>query len=186
MSAGDLTDLDAVKTWLGVTTATYDAQISGLITAVSAFVANYLGRQLLSASYVETCRGNGQASMVLRNFPITAVASVAFAGQTITAAADPVALTSGILFDDRTLTLVGCRFPVGLPVVVSYTAGYATAPADVGQAAVELVGEAFRRRDRIGLSSKSLGGQEVIAFSLKDMNDTVRALLAPYQVLAPF
>jgi hypothetical protein len=186
MAAGDLTDLPTVKAWLGVTTTTYDTQLGGLVTAVSSFVANYLGRQLLTASYAETYRGNGQASMVLRNFPITAVSSVAFAGQTITAAADPVALTSGVLFDDRALTLVGYRFPIGLPVVVSYTAGYATTPPDIGQAAVELVGEAFRRRDRIGLSSKSLGGQEVIAFSLKDMNDTVRALLAPYQVLAPF
>ena len=186
MAAGDLTDLDTVKAWLGVTTTTYDAQLSGLITAVSSFITNYLGRQIVTASYVETCRGNGQATMVLRNFPITVVASVAFAGQTITAAADPVALTSGILFDDRALTLVGYRFPVGLPVVVTYTAGYAGTPPDIGQAAVELVGEAFRRRDRIGLSSKSLGGQEVIAFSLKDMNDTARALLAPYQVLAPF
>jgi hypothetical protein len=186
MAAGDLTDLDTVKAWLGVTTTTYDAQLGGLITAVSSFVANYLGRQLLSASYVETYRGNGQSVMLLRNFPITAVASVAFAGRTVTTAADPVALTSGLLFDDRTLQLVGGRFPIALPVVVSYTAGYAAAPADVAQAAVELVGEAFRRRDRIGLASKSLGGQEVIAFSLKDMNDTVRALLASYQVLAPF
>ncbi len=70
--------------------------------------------------------------------------------------------------------------------MVSYTAGYATPPADISQAAAELVGEAFRRRDRIGLSSKSLGGQEVVAFSLKDMNDTAKALLASYQVLAPF
>ena len=186
MAAGDLTDLDTVKAWLGVTTATSDTLLGGLITAVSSFVANYLGRQILTASYVETYRGNGQCELLLRNFPITAVTSVAFAGQTITAAADPVALTSGVLFDDRTLTLIGYRFPTGLPVVVSYTAGYATPPPDIGQAAVELVGEAFRRRDRIGLSSKSLGGQEVIAFSLKDMNDTVRALLAPYQVLAPF
>jgi hypothetical protein len=186
MAAGDLTDLPTTKAWLGVTTTTSDTQLSGLITAVSSFIVNYLGRQLLTASYAETYRGNGQRSMVLRNFPITAVANVAFAGQTITSTADPVALTSGIIFDDRTLTLVGYRFPIGLPVVVSYTAGFAAAPPDIGQAAVELVGEAFRRRDRIGLSSKSLGGQEVIAFSLKDMNDTVRALLAPYQVLAPF
>ena len=128
MPAGDLTDLPTVKAWLGVTTTNYDTQLSGFVTAVSSFVANYLGRQLLAASYVETYRGNGQASMVLRNFPITAVASVAFAGQTITAAADPVALTSGVLFDDRALTLVGYRFPIGLPVVVSYTAGYATPP----------------------------------------------------------
>ena len=183
---GDLTDLATVKSWLGLTTTGSDALVSSLITAVSAFIANYVGRQVLTASYVETYRGNGQCELLLRNFPITAVASVAFAGQTITTPADPVALTSGILFDDRTLTLVGGRFPIGLPVVVTYTAGYATAPADVAQATVELVGEAFRRRERIGLSSKTLGGQEVVAFSLKDMNDTAKALLASYQVLAPF
>ena len=186
MAAGDLTDLDTVKTWLGVSGATTDAQISSLITAVSSFVTNYLGRQILSADYAETYRGNGQSVLLLRNFPITAVDSVAFAGQTVTAAADPVALTSGILFDDRSLCLIGHRFPLALPVVVTYTAGYAATPPDLAQAAIELVGEAFRRRDRIGLSSKTLGGQEVVAFSLKDMNDTVRALLAPYQVLAPF
>jgi hypothetical protein len=186
MAAGDLTDLDQAKAWLGVSGTGTDALISSLITSVSAFVVGYLGRQVLSASYVETYRGNGQAEMLLRNFPITAVSSVAFAGRTMTTAADPVALTSGFLFDDRALSLVGARFPLGLPVVVNYTAGYASVPADIAQATVELVGEAFRRRERIGVSSKSLGGQEVVSFSVKDMNDTARALLAPYQVLAPF
>jgi len=186
MAAGDLTDLPTVKAWLGLTTTASDSLLSALITAVSGFVVNYLGRPILSASYVETYRGNGQCELLLRNFPITAVASVAFAGQTITQAADPVALTSGVLFDDRVLKLIGYRFPIGRPVVVSYTAGYAAAPPDIGQAAVELVGEAFRRRDRIGVTSKTLGGQEVVAFSQKDMNDTARALLASYQVLAPF
>jgi hypothetical protein len=186
MAASDLTDLPTVKSWLGVTTSAADGLIASLITAVSAFIPNYLGRQVLSASYVETYRGNGQHQLLLRNFPVTSVASVAFAGQAITTLADPISLTSGFLFDDRTLTLIGCRMPIGLPVVVSYTAGYATAPADIAQAAVELVGEAFRRRDRIGLSSKTLGGQEVVAFSLKDMNDAAKALLASYQVLAPF
>jgi hypothetical protein len=183
---GDLTDLATVKSWLGVNGSATDGLIATLISAVSAFIPNYLGRQVLSGSYVETYRGNGQHELLLRNFPITAVASVAFAGRTVTAPADPVALTSGFLFDDRTLTLIGERFPVGLPVVVRYTAGYTDPPADIAQAANELVGEAFRRRERIGLSSKSLGGQEVVAFSLKDMNDTAKALLASYQVLAPF
>jgi len=186
MAAGDLTDLDTVKAWLGVTSTSFDDQLGGLITAVSTFIPAYLGRQILSADYVETYRGTGQSVLLLRNFPITAVASVAFAGQTITAAADPVTLASGILFDDRTVQLLGYRLPLGLPVVVGYTAGYAAAPPDVAQATVELVGEAFRRRDHIGVTSKTLGGQEVVAFSQKDMNDAVKALLAPYQVLAPF
>ena len=132
MAAGDLTDLPTVKAWLGVTTTTYDDQLSGLITAVSSFIANYLGRQLLTASYVETYRGNGQRVMVLRNFPITAVASVAFAGQTITAAADPVALTSGILFDDRTLHAGRLSLP--------------DRPAGGGQLHGRLCGDAGRRR----------------------------------------
>ncbi len=186
MAAGDLTDLDTVKSWLGVTSTATDALISGLITAVSAFIPNYLGRQVLTASYAETYRGNGQSVLLLRNFPVTAIASVAFAGQTITAAADPVNLTHGVLFDDRMLKLIGYRLPLGLPVVVSYTAGYAATPPDIAQAAIELAGEAFRRRERIGLNSKSLGGQEVVAFAQKDMNEAVRTLLAPYQVLAPF
>jgi hypothetical protein len=185
MATGDLTDLDTVKSWLGIAGTAADAQLSSLITAVSSFVTNYLGRQVLSASYVETQQGNGQSVMLLRNFPITAVASVAFAGQAITALADPAALASGFFFDDRALRLVGYRFPFGLPVVVTYTAGYASAPADIAQAAVELVGEAYRRRERIGVTSKSLGGQEVVAFSPADMNATVKALLASYQVLAP-
>lgn len=186
MAAGDLTDLDTVKTWLGITTSNFDDQLGGLITAVSTFITNYLGRQLLTSDYAETYRGNGQSQLLLRNFPITAVASVAFAGQTLTQAADPIALTSGILFDDRALYMLGYRLPLGLPVVVTYTAGYEAAPADIAQAAVELAGEAFRRREHIGVASKSLGGQETISFSQKDMNDTVRTLLAPYQVLAPF
>ena len=185
MAAGDLTDLATLKAWLGVTGTASDAQLSALVTAASGFVASYLNRPVLSASYVETHDGNGQSFMLLRNGPITAVASVAFAGLTLTTAADPVALTHGFLFNDRTLRLIGDRFPHGLPVVVSYTAGYAAVPADLAQAAVELAGEAFRRRDRIGLSSKSLGGQEVVAFSQKDMNDTVRAILANYQAVAP-
>jgi hypothetical protein len=186
MAAGDLTDLATVKSWLGISGTATDDLIASLISAVSSFVGNYLDRQVLSADYVETYRGNGRSAMLLRNFPITAVASVAFAGRTITAMADPVALSSGILFDDRSLRLIGERFPLGLPVVVTYTAGYVSAPPDLAQAATELAGEAFRRRDRIGLTSKSLGGQEVVAFSQADMNATVKALLAPYQVLAPF
>ena len=186
MAAGDLTDLDTVRSWLGVTTSATHSLLCGLITAVSTFITNYLGRQILTGDYAETYRGNGQSLMLLRNFPITAVASVGFAGRTLVTPAAPLTLTSGYLFDDRILKLIGHRFPLGRPVVVSYTAGYATTPPDIAQAAVELVGEAYRRRDRIGVASKTLGGQEVVAYSLKDMNDTARALLAPYQVLAPF
>jgi hypothetical protein len=183
----DFTDLATVKAWLGLPAAAgpNDDLIAALITAVSAFIRDYLNSALISASYAETYDGTGTSWLILRQAPITAVQSVAFRGRTITAPADPVAGTPGILFDGRRLALLGERFAHREPVLVSYTAGYATLPPAVGQAALELAGEAFRRRDHIGQSSKSLGGQETVAFSPADMNATIKALLAPYRAVAP-
>ena len=44
------------------------------------------------------------------------------------------------------------------------TIGYGYVPQDVAQAATELAAERFRAAERIGLKSKSLGGQETIAY----------------------
>ncbi len=183
----DFTDLDTVKAWLGLPAAAgpNDDLISALITAVSGFIVDFLANPIVSASYQETYDGTGTPWLMLRQGPITAVQSVAFRGLTLTTPGDPVVGTSGFLFDDRRLSLIGYRFPYRHPVVVSYTAGYASVPPGVAQAAVELTGEAFRRRDRIGMTSKTLGGQETIAFSPADMNAAAKAMLAPYQAVAP-
>jgi hypothetical protein len=58
---------------------------------------------------------------------------------------------------------------------------YSYVPADIEQACIELVGERYRTRDRIGQTSKSLGGQETVSFSTKSMNDTVREMLQPFK-----
>lgn len=185
MAAGDLTDLTSVKTWLEITTTNNDTLLGQLITAASAWIVDYLSRPILSASYTETRKGTGNDSMTMRAYPITAVASIAWNGTSITAAADPIAGSPGFLFDGRRIDLIGNVFPYGCPVVISYTAGYVTAPADVQQACTELVGEAYKRRERIGQTSKTLGGQETVAFSQKDMNEAVRTALASYRNTVP-
>lgn len=162
MAAGDLTDLASVKSWLGLPAeaGASDDLLAQLITAASGLIVDYLGRDLNPTSYTEVYDGNGATWMMLRQAPITAVQSVSFSGWTLTTQADPVAGTPGFLFDDRRLSLIGYLFPHRSPVVVAYSAGFATIPPAIAQAAVELAGEAFRRRDRIGQTSKSLGGQE--------------------------
>jgi hypothetical protein len=50
---------------------------------------------------------------------------------------------------------------------------------------IELVGERFKTRDRIGQTAKTLGGQETAAFSIAAMSPTVAALLAPYRRVIP-
>src|SRR4051812_17047876 len=58
-------------------------------------------------------------------------------------------------------------------------------PADVAQATLELISEWYRRKDRIGLLSKTLGGQETVTFSQKDMNDSIRGTLQYYMNVVP-
>lgn len=188
MAAGDLTDLATVKDWLG-NPATSDGQLVGLISAASTFIKGYLSRDIVSTAYTELYQGNGQTFMGLRQYPVISISGVQWAGQASSlAAANPLTLTSGYYADPdgSTLRLIGYCFPKGLPVQVSYTAGYANVPADIAQACVELVGEAFKRKGRIGVVSQQLNGQETISYSQRDMNPAMKSVLAQYMRLAPF
>lgn len=65
----------------------------------------------------------------------------------------------------------------GQPVSISY--GYV--PQDIAQAALELAAERFRAAERIGLKSKSIGGQETIAYDTSAMSAPIQAMLQPYK-----
>lgn len=69
---------------------------------------------------------------------------------------------------------------IGASVVITY--GYT--PEDVQQAIVELVGERYRSRTRIGEVSQNLKGM-VVSFSQRDMNAAIKSMLAPYRNVSP-
>lgn len=62
---------------------------------------------------------------------------------------------------------------------------YSYIPPDVEQAVWELVGERYRAQDRIGVNSKSLGGQETVSFDIRSMSPYIRELLNPYRRVVP-
>jgi len=62
---------------------------------------------------------------------------------------------------------------------------YSFCPADIEQAVWELVGERYLYKDRIGVNSKSLGGQETVAFSTKSMSAYVKETLVRYANVTP-
>lgn len=66
---------------------------------------------------------------------------------------------------------------LGRTAILSY--GYV--PQDVEQAALEMIAYRFKARDFIGLVSKTLGGQETITFSQKDMSDAIGSMLNNYK-----
>jgi hypothetical protein len=65
----------------------------------------------------------------------------------------------------------------GQSVSVSY--GYV--PQDIAQATLELAAERFRAAERIGLKSKSIGGQETIAYDMSPMPAPIQAILQSYK-----
>ena len=68
----------------------------------------------------------------------------------------------------------------GQAVMLSY--GYV--PQDVAQAALELAADRFRAADRIGLRSKSVGGQETIAYDNSAVPAPILMMLQPYKRVA--
>ncbi len=184
----DLTTLDNVKAWLPdmASVTTSDALLSRLITAASQAVCVYTGRLGFDVeAYSELYDGRARPFIMLRQWPALEVTSVFVSAhyQPLTCALEPPVAGGGA----QKLTLNGGFFPCGMSnVTVSYTAGYASTPPDVEQAVIELVGERFRARERIGLSAKTLGGQETTGFVTKAFNDTIAALLAPYRRVIPW
>lgn len=69
----------------------------------------------------------------------------------------------------------------GQTAVISYS----YTPFDVSWACTELIGEWYRRQDRIGLLSKTLGGQETVTFDQKDMSAATKSILQPFMNVIP-
>jgi Phage gp6-like head-tail connector protein len=65
----------------------------------------------------------------------------------------------------------------GSTVLLSY--GYV--PAEIACCCMDWAAERYAYRSRIGQSSKSLGGQETMAFIVKDVPDFVASALSPYR-----
>lgn len=66
-------------------------------------------------------------------------------------------------------------------VIIEY--GYA--PWDVAFAVTEVIGEWYKRKERIGILSKTLGGQETITFSDRDISGPAAAALQGYRNVIP-
>lgn len=183
MAAGDLTTLVNVKSWLGITSTTDDALLTRLITAESSYIQTWISRTIASTAYNETRSGSGTPIMVTAQYPIISVSSLKINENTIPATTS--ALVPGYMFLNRTITLIGYVFTnANMNVKIAYTAGYATTPPDIEQACIELVSIRYRERDRIGASSKSIGG-ESISYITDAFPDSVRVILNNYKDYVP-
>lgn len=90
MALNDLTTLADVKAWLGRTDSNSDAVLSSLITRTSRQICSYLERDsLLPRSIGEWRDGTGGTTLMLRQWPVVALASLAVGEQIIPARSSP-------------------------------------------------------------------------------------------------
>ena len=186
IGASDLTTVAFVKQWANIQGMGDDTLIQSLVTAVSSYVPNVLNRQVLTAQYVDIRNGNGKARMQLRQQPIQTVSLIEWQGTQINTQVDLMSQTAGVATDGRVIFLTGGQyFPQGLPIRITYTAGWNTCPADISMAVAEIVAEAYTRRAHIGQNSTSIGGQTTASYDTKAMHAAIADKLSNYVRVAP-
>lgn len=62
---------------------------------------------------------------------------------------------------------------------------YGYVPWDVAFAVTEIIGYWYRRKENIGVLSKTLGGQETVTFTQNDISDIAATSLQPYRNVVP-
>ena len=69
----------------------------------------------------------------------------------------------------------------GASILISYS----FTPADLEQAVMEWIGERYRYKDRIGQTTRGLGGQETAGYSLKGIPDYIKVVFDGYAKFLP-
>jgi len=186
---GDLTTLADVAARLeqepgqgALIVDTDGVEIGRLITAISAEVEAWTGRQLLLQTFDETYDGRGSTRLMLRNWPIATVSLVSINGQTIPAGST---VQAGWYHDAKRILLNGWRFlPGAANVRIVYDAGFEVVPANLRRAVTELVAVRYRERPHTGVASQTLA-QQTTSYLDQDMPPDVQRVLDGFRRVAP-
>ena len=195
----DLTTVAAVAAYIGGIDAS-DQSINDLlqtlVTAASAYAANYCSRDFRQQDYTQAYNGTGTQRLMLRAAPVISVSSVVVDYVSVPARGTT---TYGYVFDDTMLYLTGCAaFWDGWQnIVVAYTAGWktpgqialagtgdVTLPMDMQQAIIETVALKYKaQRNNIGIAARMIAG-ETISYSQVDIPKSAKPVFDIYSRVA--
>lgn len=194
-----IVSLAEAKEYLKVTLSGDDTIITSLINNISAWVARYLNRILISKERTEYYSGDGSEILQLRVYPIVSVASLyvdnnrEFDTASLVDADDFIVKKGvGML---TAFNLFGAFVSGESNIKVTYTAGYTagtgngngTMPYDIKQATLRLLDKYFRQvyTQRKGdVASESISGMN-ITYDLSKVPKDVAEMLAPHRKLMP-
>ncbi len=158
------------------------ALLQTLCTGVCEEFRSVLNRDLNLANYVETRDGSGTNMLTFQNYPVTAVA-------TVQVGPGPQLMKTLATTDYVwTRTAVKLRFGIFAQgvgnVILTYSAGFATMPADLVLAASKTVAYRYRQLTRLGQNSKNMG-QETVQFETGQYTKDVQNVLNQYRQVVP-
>lgn len=180
----DLIGLDDAKAALDIAGDEQDTKIAGWIEQASAAINTHCGRVFPAEKVEETIRPNpNTVSLVLARFPITTIHSIVEGTTTLTADEYEADLQSGVierLWSNR-YACWSCD-----PVVVTYTAGFASIPADLQRACLVMLQHIQSNVGR-DMTLKSSATTDILseswfAPSSDALPPEVASLVAPYRV----
>ncbi len=156
--------LTELKTFLGISGTTEDAQLTPMVAAVNAWVLKYLDRGIEKTTYTgELYDGTGTASLILRNYPVSAVTKVLIENEELKAVDYDDRVESGtdgywIKDADTGILFRSSCWPRGRGLIkVSYTAGYDEIPDDLKYCCYRIASYLRNVQKKPGLVAESLG-----------------------------
>jgi hypothetical protein len=150
----DFTLLADVKAFAGVTAATWDTEIGGIISAVSAMLARHVGHDYDATSRTEKISGTRQPAVIVSR-PIQTLTSVALDDTTLTVD-DDYEFTVGQRAIYRLASGLGSIWELGNRNVTAIYAPVSTVPDDLELAAREASAFVWKQSHQSGASRLGL------------------------------
>lgn len=134
-----LCSLAELKSYMGISADTWDDQLEELINAATAQAESHTGRELAARDQEWALDGNNETDLVVPQWPLNSISSLEINGVEISARESWQGYGYVIDSEAGMIQLQGYVFTGGLAnIEISANAGYATVPADLEQAVVEL------------------------------------------------
>lgn len=163
-TANALVELDQVKPFVNVSGVGEDTILTFWINAASWFCNTHTRRELLSRAQTEYYNGDGTNTLLVNNYPITAITHVyddldrTYGDDTELDSDDLVYMPDGLAYS---IVYDGGAFTRGVKnIKAMYTAGYATVPWELQQACLEIIIYYYKNTEenRFGVTTRTAGG----------------------------
>lgn len=185
--ATELVTLADLKTYLQITTATYDVILAAIKLSVETWVKTYCRSPFLIVEYTEYYDGNGGTSVHVQHYPITEIDEVNIDSDREFTADTEIdsdnIITSSQNNDQGVIELYDEAFSAGQKnVKVIYSAGYSVIPADLQLAVKIICGREFMGQDKMmsGMVSQN-SGDRTITMSLDQIPRNAESILLAYK-----